>query len=137
MYIFNSLYLLHSYNPSFLICLCFNMVSFRGQKKLGPRPDRSPQGFNSKFPTSIPTPFICGVPPRHFLWPPQCPYHRRMMIYVASIPPGIRQTKNHLLEVLPLNRYLLILFIFHQINFFNCNFITDFKCRHSFLIKRS
>ena len=39
------------------------MVSFRGQKKLGPRTDRSPLGFNSKFPTSIPTPFICGVPP--------------------------------------------------------------------------
>ena len=35
MYIFNSFYLLHSYNPSFLICLCFNMVSFRGQKSLG------------------------------------------------------------------------------------------------------
>ena len=34
MYIFNSFYLLHSYNPSFLICLCFNMVSFRGQKSL-------------------------------------------------------------------------------------------------------
>ena len=44
MYIFNSFYLLHSYDPSFLshqylkktslsivfICLCFNMVSFRG-----------------------------------------------------------------------------------------------------------
>ena len=44
MYIFNSLYLLLSYNPSFLICLCLNMVSFRGQKKLGPRPDRSPLG---------------------------------------------------------------------------------------------
>ena len=29
MYLFNALYLLHSYNPSFLICLCFNMVSFR------------------------------------------------------------------------------------------------------------
>ena len=25
----------------FFICLCFNMVSFRGQKKLGPCPDRS------------------------------------------------------------------------------------------------
>ena len=34
MYIFNAFYLLHSYNPSFLICLCFNMVSFRGQKSL-------------------------------------------------------------------------------------------------------
>ena len=40
------------------------MVSFRGQKKLGPRPDQSPLGpFNIIFPTSIPTPFICGVPP--------------------------------------------------------------------------
>ena len=63
MYIFNSFHLLHSDNPSFLICLRFNMVSFRGQKKLWPRPDRSPLGFNSKFPTSIPTPFICRVPP--------------------------------------------------------------------------
>ena len=33
MYIFNLFYLLHSYNPSFLICLCFNMVSIRGKKK--------------------------------------------------------------------------------------------------------
>ena len=42
------------------------MVSFRGQKKLGPRPDRSPLGVNSKFPTSIPTPLICGFPPGFF-----------------------------------------------------------------------
>ena len=35
MYIFNSFYLLHLYNPSFLIYLCFNIVSFRGQKSLG------------------------------------------------------------------------------------------------------
>ena len=41
MYIFNSFYLLHLYNPSFLICLSFNMASFRDQTKLGPRPDRS------------------------------------------------------------------------------------------------
>ena len=27
-----------------LYCLCFNMVSFRGQKRLGPRPDQSPLG---------------------------------------------------------------------------------------------
>ena len=45
MYTFNALYLLHSYNPSFLICMCFNMDSLRGQKKLGPRPDRSPLGL--------------------------------------------------------------------------------------------
>ena len=64
MYIFNSFYLLHSYNQSSLICLCFNMVSFRGKKKL--RLDHAQigllKGFNSKFPTSIPTPFICRVP---------------------------------------------------------------------------
>ena len=47
----------------YLYCLCFNMVSFRGQKKLGLRPDRSLLGFNSKFPASIRTPFISGVPP--------------------------------------------------------------------------
>ena len=33
MYILNLFYSLPSYNPSFLIYLCFNMVSFRGQKK--------------------------------------------------------------------------------------------------------
>ena len=33
MHIFNLFYLLHSYNPTFLICMCFNMVSFRDQKK--------------------------------------------------------------------------------------------------------
>ena len=39
------------------------LVSFRGQNKLGLRPDWSPLGVNSKFPNSIPTPFISGVPP--------------------------------------------------------------------------
>ena len=44
------------------------MVSFRGQKKLEPRPSVSFRGlisswFNSKFPTSTPNPFICRVPP--------------------------------------------------------------------------
>ena len=28
----------------YIICLCFNMVSFGGQKELGPRPDQSPLG---------------------------------------------------------------------------------------------
>ena len=46
MDIFNAFYLLHSYNPSFLNCLCFSMVSFRGPKELGPRPDRSPLGVS-------------------------------------------------------------------------------------------
>ena len=72
MYIFNAFYLLQSYNPSFLICLCFNMVSFSGQKKLGPRPDLSPLGVYFKFPTSTPFPFICGVPPPGYK-PPRGP----------------------------------------------------------------
>ena len=45
IYIFNSFYLFQSYNPSFLVCLCFNMASFRDPKKLGPRPDRSRLGI--------------------------------------------------------------------------------------------
>ena len=41
----------------FFICLCFNMVSFRGQKKLGPRPDRSPLGILFKTSDEHPHPF--------------------------------------------------------------------------------
>ena len=40
------------------------MVSFRGQKNLGHAQIGLLKGFNSTFPTSIPTPFICGLPPR-------------------------------------------------------------------------
>ena len=35
---------LHAKKHVFFICLCFKMVSFRGQKKLGPYPDWSPLG---------------------------------------------------------------------------------------------
>ena len=41
----------------------FKMIAFRGEKKFGPRSDWSPLGFNSKFPTSIPAPFIWEPPP--------------------------------------------------------------------------
>ena len=59
MYIFHSFYLLYSYNLSFLICPCLHMVSFSlGHAQIGLL-----QGVNSKFPTSIPTYFICGAPP--------------------------------------------------------------------------
>ena len=64
MYIFNLFHLLHSYNPSFLICLCFNMASFRDQRKawatLRPVSLRS---LIQNFLSSIPSPFICGVYP--------------------------------------------------------------------------
>ena len=67
MYIFNSFYSLHSFNPSFLICLCFNMVSFRGQKKLGPRPNRSLSGvfkLKLKISDEHPHPFhMQSLPP--------------------------------------------------------------------------
>ena len=63
MYIFDSFCLIHSYNPSIPICLCFNMVSFRGQKKLGSRPDRSPLGVYFKIPDEHPHPFHMRSPP--------------------------------------------------------------------------
>ena len=63
MYIFDSFCLIHSYNPSIPICLCFNMVSFRGQKKLGSRPDRSPLGVYFKIPDEHSHPFHMRSPP--------------------------------------------------------------------------
>ena len=39
------------------------MVSFRVKKSLDHAEIGLLEGFNSKFPTSNPTPFICGVPP--------------------------------------------------------------------------
>ena len=72
MYIFNSFYLLHSYNPSFLICLCFNMVSFRDQKKLGPRPDRSPLGGLIQNVRRASPPFHMRSYPPGFIGPGPC-----------------------------------------------------------------
>ena len=40
------------------------MIAFRAQKRLGHAQIGLLWGFNSNFPTSIPTPFVCGVPPR-------------------------------------------------------------------------
>ena len=53
--------------------VCVLSWSLSGVKKsLGPFQIGLLQGFNLKFPTSIPTPFICGVPPgkilRTFVW---------------------------------------------------------------------
>ena len=39
------------------------MVSFRGQKSLGHAQIGLLQGFNSKLPTRIRTPFVCSAPP--------------------------------------------------------------------------
>ena len=69
MYIFNTFYLLHSYTSSFLICLCFNMVSLRGQKKLGPSGDRSPLGLKFKISDEHPHPFHMGSLPRDYMLP--------------------------------------------------------------------
>ena len=52
----------------YIYCLCFNMVSFRGQKSLGHAQIGLLQGFNSKLPTRIRTPFVCSAPP-----PPRAP----------------------------------------------------------------
>ena len=72
MCIFNSFYLLHSYNLSFLICLCFNMVSFRDQKKLGPCPHAW-------------VPFICGVPPPQPVSSPTSFPHPLLTLFVALL----------------------------------------------------
>ena len=45
---------------AFVCVLTWSLLGVK--KKLGPRPDRSPLGVFSKLPTSIPIPFICGVP---------------------------------------------------------------------------
>ena len=62
MYIFNSFYLLHSFNPSIPICLCFKRSLVATKKGLGHAQIGLLLAFTSKFPTSITTPFICGVP---------------------------------------------------------------------------
>ena len=58
LYVYNrSLFVIFTKDKNIHLSV-FNMVSLGGQEKLGPRPDRSPQGFNSKFSSSIPTPFL-------------------------------------------------------------------------------
>ena len=64
MYIFNLFYSLPSYNPSFLICLCFNMVPFRGQKKAWAMPRLvSFTGLIQNFRRQHPHPFHMQSPP--------------------------------------------------------------------------
>ena len=58
--IFNSFYLLDSCNQS----LKWSLLGVK--KRLGHAQIGLLLGFNSKFPTSIPTPFICGVLPGGF-----------------------------------------------------------------------
>ena len=58
LYFFDFLYLLDSRNQSLKLSL------LGVKKRLGHAQIGLLQGFNSKFPTSIPTPFICRVRPR-------------------------------------------------------------------------
>ena len=48
----------------FFIYPCFNMVSFRRQKKPGPRPDWSPLGVSFEISNGHPCPFYMGVSSR-------------------------------------------------------------------------
>ena len=41
----------------------FNMIAFRGKKKVGPRPDWSPLGVKLKISDEHPRPFHIGFPP--------------------------------------------------------------------------
>ena len=54
MYIFNSFYLLHSYNPSFLICLSFNMVFFRSSPPPGHYSPFTPQPLQDELSLLVP-----------------------------------------------------------------------------------
>ena len=64
MYIFNSFYLI-IHIIQFFSFVCVLTWSLLGVKKsLGHAQIGLLYGFNSKFPTNIPTPLICGVPPR-------------------------------------------------------------------------
>ena len=56
------------------------MIAFRGQKEVGPRPDWSPLEVKFKFPKSIPTPFICGVPPTPKAMVPTIPFGKLQKI---------------------------------------------------------
>ena len=49
-----------------MYCLCLNMDSFRGQKKLGLRPDWSPLGVYFKIYDEYPHPFHMRIPPPPF-----------------------------------------------------------------------
>ena len=76
------------------------MVSFRGQKKL--------LGFYSKFPTTIPIPFICGVPP-----PPPDLFHTFLTLNGRAggyeiDPPGWTSTQG--LKITENGRYCLYKF---------------------------
>ena len=80
--------------------VCVLSSSFLGVKKsLGPFQIGLLQGFNLKFPTSIPTPFICGVPPgkilRTFVWwgAQTCPPIIQTYVYIAFVLSILRHRK--------------------------------------------
>ena len=82
------------------------LVSFRGQKKkLRSRPSRSPLGVNSKFPTSIPTPLIWGVPP---------PGEQLSCIRVIAFPQAFFLEQFFLLSIIILFSYFFF-FFFHML----------------------
>ena len=60
MHICNSFYSLHSHNPSVFL-LTWSLLGVK--KSLGHPQIGLLKGFNSKFPKSIPTPFVCVVSP--------------------------------------------------------------------------
>ena len=65
MYILISfIYFIHIIQVFTFVCvLTWSLLGVK--KRLGHAQIGLLYGFHSKFPMSIPTPFICGVPPRH------------------------------------------------------------------------
>ena len=69
----------HYNKMSLSIILCFKMVSFRGQKKLGPCPDWPPLGVYLKISNKHPRPFHMGVSP-----PPPAPLRTCTRVKVGA-----------------------------------------------------
>ena len=61
------------------------MISFRVKKGLGHAQIGLLKEFNSKFPTSIPTPFICRVPPGTRLYICVCCLHHFQQLCMALL----------------------------------------------------
>ena len=69
------------------------MVSFRGQKKVGPSPDLSPLGLQLNIPNEHPRPFHMGAlpgrVPNRFLKMRGLPYlNARIRDFTAKLGPG-------------------------------------------------
>ena len=65
----------------YIYCLCFTMVSFKGQKKLEPRPDWSPLGVQFKISDEYPHPFYMRSLPRGLKFEPSFSFNTFFLLF--------------------------------------------------------